>query len=220
LPIWLLGPAAAQGPARPPAPQRPTAAAPARPAAVPVRGEGAIADIKVEGNQRIETGTILSYMLVRVGDPFDPDRLDRSLKTLYATGLFQDVRLSRDGDTLVVHLVENPLVNRVVFEGNHELTDENLRSIVQLKSRAVFTPSVAATPTWVVADVSWAAATFTNGTGVIGTLAQTYVDVATCAANVATCGTVNMIFTLAANPAVTRSGAHTMVMTWKFESIG
>jgi hypothetical protein len=84
----------------------------------------------------------------------------------------------------------------------------------------VFTPSVAATPTWVVADVSWAAATFTNGTGVIGTLAQTYVGVATCAANVASCGTTNMVFTLAANPAVTRSGDHTLVMTWKFESIG
>jgi hypothetical protein len=84
----------------------------------------------------------------------------------------------------------------------------------------VFTPSVAATPTWVVADVSWAAATFTNGTGVIGTLAQTYVGVATCAADVTSCGTTNMVFTLAANPAVTRSGAHTLVITWKFESIG
>jgi hypothetical protein len=84
----------------------------------------------------------------------------------------------------------------------------------------VFTPSVAATPSWVVADVSWAAATFSNGTGVIGTLAQTYVAVATCAADVASCGTTNLVFTLAANPAVTRSGAHTLVITWKFESIG
>jgi hypothetical protein len=84
----------------------------------------------------------------------------------------------------------------------------------------VFSPSVAATPTWVVADVSWAAAAFANGTGVIGTLAQTYVGVATCAADVASCGTTTMIFTLAANPAVTRSGAHTLIITWKFESIG
>jgi hypothetical protein len=84
----------------------------------------------------------------------------------------------------------------------------------------VFTPSVAATPTWVVADVSWGAATFANGTGVIGTMAQTYVAVATCAADVTSCGTTNLIFNLAANPAVTRSGAHTLVVTWKFESIG
>ena len=112
-------------------------------AAGPVRTGGTIAAIKVEGNQRIETGTILSYMLVQPGDPFDPDRLDRSLKTLYATGLFQDVRLNREGDTLVVHLVENPLVNRVAFEGNHKLTDDQLRPEMQLKPRAVFTPALA-----------------------------------------------------------------------------
>ena len=82
-------------------------------------------------------------MLVQPGDPFDPDRLDRSLKTLYATGLFQDVRLNRDGDTLVVRLVENPLVNRVAFEGNHKLTDDQLRPEMQLKPRAVFTPALA-----------------------------------------------------------------------------
>ena len=82
-------------------------------------------------------------MLVQPGDPFDPDRLDRSLKTLYATGLFQDVRLIRDGDTLVVRVVENPLVNRVAFEGNHKLTDDQLRPEMQLKPRAVFTPALA-----------------------------------------------------------------------------
>ena len=86
---------------------------------------GTIAAIKVVGNQRIETGTILSYMLVQPGDPFDPDRLDRSLKTLYATGLFSDVRLRRDGDTLVVTVVENPIVNRIAFEGNHKLNDDD-----------------------------------------------------------------------------------------------
>ena len=90
---------------------------PRAPSAGPVHGGGTIQAIKVDGNERIETGTVLSYMLVQPGDPFDADRLDRSLKTLYATGLFQDVRLSRDGDTLVVHLIENPLVNRVVFRG-------------------------------------------------------------------------------------------------------
>ena len=145
LPIWLIGSAgcpaarAAHRAARPAAAGRPP-----RPAApAPVRGEGTIEAIKVEGNQRIETGTILSYMLVQPGDPFDPDRLDRSLKTLYATGLFQDVRLNRDGDTLVVRLVENPLVNRVAFEGNHKLTDDQLRPEMQLKPRAVFTPALA-----------------------------------------------------------------------------
>jgi outer membrane protein insertion porin family len=82
-------------------------------------------------------------MLVAPGDPFDPDRLDRSLKTLYATGLFQDVRIDRQGNTLVVHVVENPLVNRVAFEGNHKLDDDQLRPDLQLKPRAVYTPALA-----------------------------------------------------------------------------
>jgi outer membrane protein insertion porin family len=82
-------------------------------------------------------------MLVQPGDPFDPERLDRSLKTLYATGLFSDVSLRRDGDTLVVHVVENPIVNRIAFEGNHKLNDDTLRPELQLRPRAVFTPAIA-----------------------------------------------------------------------------
>jgi outer membrane protein insertion porin family len=104
---------------------------------------GTIASIKVEGNQRLEAGTIRSYMLVQPGDTFDPDKLDRSLKTLYATGLFSDVNLRRDGDVLVVRVTENPIVNRIAFEGNHKLTDDNLRPELQLRPRAVFTPAIA-----------------------------------------------------------------------------
>jgi hypothetical protein len=86
---------------------------------------------------------------------------------------------------------------------------------------ATFTPSVAATPTWAVADVSWGIATFSNGgTGTLGTLALTPVMVVTCAANVASCSTTNLVFTLAPNLTVTRSGSHTLNMIWKFESIG
>ena len=151
LPVWLAGSAAAQGLAAPSASQRPAgpprqAAPPTRTAAAPaspVRVGGTIQTINIEGNQRIEAGTIRSYMLVQPGDAFDPDRLDRSLKTLYATGLFQDVRLSRDGDTLVVRVVENPLVNRIAFEGNHKLADDKLRPEMQLRPRAVFTPALA-----------------------------------------------------------------------------
>ncbi len=126
--------------------QRPVPAARARGPAMPAAAlpaSGTIQAIKVEGNQRIEEGTIRSYMLVQPGDPFDPERIDRSLKTLYATGLFQDVTLTRQGDTLIVKVVENPIVNRIAFEGNHKLTDENLRAELQLRSRAVFTPALA-----------------------------------------------------------------------------
>ena len=117
-----------------PTPVEPTANVPAG---------GTIKDIKIIGNQRVEAGTIRSYMTVVPGDPFDPDRIDRSLKTLFATGLFSDVSLTREGDTLVVKVVENPTINRVAFEGNHKLTDDNLKAIVQLRSRGVFTPEIA-----------------------------------------------------------------------------
>jgi outer membrane protein insertion porin family len=109
----------------------------------PIAAPGTIQSIKLDGNQRIESGTILSYMLLRPGDPFDPGRIDRSLKTLYATGLFQDVSLTRQGDVLVVKVVENPLVNRVAYEGNKLETDAQLNEVVQLRPRAVFTPAVA-----------------------------------------------------------------------------
>ncbi|MBC7801646.1 MAG: outer membrane protein assembly factor BamA [Gemmatimonadaceae bacterium] len=105
--------------------------------------EGAIATIRIEGNQRIEEGTIRSYMLVQPGDSFDPDRIDRSLKTLFATGLFQDVTLRRDGSALVVRVQENPIVNRIAFEGNRKQNDEALRAELQLRARAVFTPQMA-----------------------------------------------------------------------------
>ena len=116
----------------------------ARPVAARPGAAGSIAAIKVVGNQRIEEGTIKSYMLVQPGDSFDADRIDRSLKTLYATGLFQDVTLTRDGNTLVVKVAENPIVNRIAFEGNHKLNDDALRAELQLRPRAVFTPQLAA----------------------------------------------------------------------------
>jgi len=151
MPVLAIGTAVAQNPTptRPPAARAPAERAPAaRPPATrqaPASAAGTIASIKVEGNQRIEDGTIRSYLLVQPGDRFDPDRMDRSLKTLYATGLFQDVRLGRTGDTLVVRVVENPIVNRVAFENNHKLSDDQLRPEVQLRSRAVFTPALAET---------------------------------------------------------------------------
>lgn len=139
LPLLVIGTASAQTPA--PRGHTPHRSAATRPAAE--SAGGVIEAIKVEGNQRIEDGTIRSYLLVQPGDHFDPDRLDRSLKTLYATGLFQDVRLGRSGNTLIVHVVENPIVNRVAFEGNHKLSDSQLRPELQLRSRAVFTPAEA-----------------------------------------------------------------------------
>ena len=104
---------------------------------------GTVSAIRVTGNQRIEEGTIRSYMLIGPGDAFNADRIDRSLKTLFATGLFQDVVINREGSALVVKVTENPIVNRIAFEGNRKLTDDQLKGELQLRARAVFTPQLA-----------------------------------------------------------------------------
>ena len=124
--------------AQQPSPQPSPAGAPAF---VPAAG-GIIQAIDVRGNQRIEAGTIRSYVLVRPGDPFDPDRLDRSLKTLYSTGLFSNVQFSRQGNVLIVTVTENPLMNKVVLEGNKRLTDDQITPDLKSRPRAVFTPEV------------------------------------------------------------------------------
>ena len=105
------------------------------------------------GNQRIEEGTIRSYMLVQAGDPYDAERLDRSLKALFATGLFADVNMRRDGTSVVVTVAENPIVNRIALEGNKKVTDDQLRPELQLRPRAVFTPALAASDRQRILDI-------------------------------------------------------------------
>jgi outer membrane protein insertion porin family len=100
---------------------------------------GVIRTIRVEGNKRVEPETVRSYLTFSSGDAYDPARIDESLKALFATGLFQDVRIRHDGATVVIVVVENPIVNRVAFEGNREIEDATLTSEVQLKPRAVYT---------------------------------------------------------------------------------
>ncbi|NMJ39886.1 outer membrane protein assembly factor BamA [Roseomonas sp. JC162] len=104
---------------------------------------GRIAAIEIQGNQRIEADTIRSYMLVQPGEPADADRLDRSLRALFATGLFRDVEIRPEGTRVIVRVVENPIVNRVGFEGNRRITSDTLRGEVQLRPRSVFTPAAA-----------------------------------------------------------------------------
>jgi outer membrane protein insertion porin family len=98
-----------------------------------------IQQVVIEGNQRIEADTIRSYMEINPGDPFDAAKVDRALKNLFATGLFADVHLRRDGNNLVVAVVENPIINKLAFEGNDKIKDEQLTQEVQLKPRQVYT---------------------------------------------------------------------------------
>jgi outer membrane protein insertion porin family len=100
---------------------------------------GTIERIVVEGTQRIEPSTVRTYMVVREGDAYDPSRVDKSLKNLFETGLFADVSIRREGNVLFVSVVENPIINRIAFEGNKRIKDEQLQSEVQLRPRVVFT---------------------------------------------------------------------------------
>lgn len=100
---------------------------------------GTIRSIIIEGNQRIETGTILSYLVIQPGSSFNPELFDLSLKALFATELFADVEIGRRGEDLVIRVVENPIINRVIFEGNGAIDDDQIRDEIQAEPRGVFT---------------------------------------------------------------------------------
>ena len=105
-------------------------------------GQGTLVrQILVEGNQRIEVDTVLSYMQIREGDRFDDRQMDKSLKSLFATGLFADVRIKRQGENLVVSLIENPVINRIAFEGNKKIDDDTLYTELTLRPRVIYTRS-------------------------------------------------------------------------------
>jgi outer membrane protein insertion porin family len=101
--------------------------------------DGLVDEIRVEGNQRVETATIRSYMAVGPGEPATAGAIDRSLKQLFATGLFADVTIRQEGEDLVVRVIENPIINRLAFEGNKRVEDDELEAEVQLRPRVVYT---------------------------------------------------------------------------------
>jgi outer membrane protein insertion porin family len=113
----------------------------AQPAAPAAEAQHTIQHIVVRGTQRVEPGTVLTYIGLREGDNYTPADADTALKALTATGLFSDVRTSFDADTgtLTIRVTENPIVNQVVFEGNVKVSDKDLTKEVQIKPRAVFT---------------------------------------------------------------------------------
>ncbi len=100
---------------------------------------GIIREIRVEGSQRIEGATVRSYLTVQPGDNFDPEKIDQSLKSLFATGLFADVSIRREGGVMLVQVVENPIINRIAFEGNKRIKTEDINPEVQLRPRTVYT---------------------------------------------------------------------------------
>lgn len=100
-----------------------------------------ITAVIVEGNQRIETATVLAYVAIQPGENFDAERIDIALKTLFATGFFANVEFEQRGGALVVKVAENPTINQVLFEGNSAVTKDKLEKEVQIKPRSWFTQS-------------------------------------------------------------------------------
>ncbi len=113
------------------------------PSAAPQVAQRLIQHITVSGTQRVENATVLTYIGLREGDPYIPSQIDDALKALYATGLFSDVKINFEPSTatLTIRVVENPIINQVVFEGNSKITDKDLTKEVERSSPAPSSPA-------------------------------------------------------------------------------
>jgi outer membrane protein insertion porin family len=119
------------------------ATAPAAPApvAAPVR-TGVIRSLAVRGNQRLEPETVRAYANLTPGQSYTAETLDNALKELYATELFKDVQiLGAETGNIVVQVQENPVINRIVLDGNKRLKEDKILPEIKLAPRQIFTPS-------------------------------------------------------------------------------
>ncbi|MEI6146116.1 MAG: outer membrane protein assembly factor BamA [Methylococcales bacterium] len=94
--------------------------------AVKADEEFIVKDIKVKGLQRISLGTVYNYLPVNVGAKFSLDNVAPSVKALFKTGFFKDVSIEREGATLIINVVERPSIAKIVFDGNKDLSKDEL----------------------------------------------------------------------------------------------
>ena len=101
-----------------------------------------VSTIEVQGLQRVEVETVLSYLNIEQGSNVSQEYLDESLKRLFETGLFADVNFNRnDAGVLQIKVVENPIINKRFFDGNEKMDDSILETEVQLKSGSIYSIS-------------------------------------------------------------------------------
>jgi outer membrane protein insertion porin family len=98
-------------------------------------GAQAVNSIVVEGNRRVEASTVRSYFKPGPSGRLEAQNIDDAYKALYATGLFQDVHISQSGGRILVTLVENPVINKIAFEGNRKVKEDQLKLEIQSKER-------------------------------------------------------------------------------------
>jgi outer membrane protein insertion porin family len=120
---------------------RPTLMTPAAPAPAPETDGGTIKSIAVSGSQRIEGETVRSYVKLRAGAPYTRETLDEALEDLFATELFADVQIRDEQGALTIIVKENPVINRIVFEGNKRVKEDKLGKELKLAPRTIFTRS-------------------------------------------------------------------------------
>jgi outer membrane protein insertion porin family len=90
-----------------------------------------VRDIRVEGVQRTEAGTIFSYLPIKVGERVDDEKLSQAVKALFATGFFRDVRLERQGDVLIVVVQERPTISSITLAGNKEFDSDTVKKALK-----------------------------------------------------------------------------------------
>lgn len=100
-----------------------------------------ITGISITGNERVESETVRTYLPFKEGDDFDVSQTSYLVRSLYATGLFANVEIGQTDGIVTVKVTENPLVNKVVFEGNDEIDSKRLEEIVSLKPRNIYSPA-------------------------------------------------------------------------------
>jgi outer membrane protein insertion porin family len=100
-----------------------------------------IRTITVEGAQRLEQDTVLSYTKLRVGNVYTRETLDEALRELYASELFSDVKIRDNVGALTIEVVENPVINRIVLEGNKRLKDDKILPEIKMAPRQIYTRS-------------------------------------------------------------------------------
>ncbi|MDD9723978.1 outer membrane protein assembly factor BamA [Roseovarius sp. SK2] len=98
-------------------------------------------NVSIEGNQRIEGGTILSQAGIARGETISAGQLNDAAQRIRASGLFEDVQVIPQGNTLVIRVIEYPTINRIAFEGNRRIKDPDLQSFIESEPRQVFSPT-------------------------------------------------------------------------------
>ena len=110
-------------------------------------------NVSVEGNQRIETATILTYLDFSQGEAVTPGQLNDAAQRIRATGLFESVNVVPRGGTLVIEVQEFPTVNQITFEGNNRVRDNELAAVVRTQPRRVYSPIQAEQDTAAITQV-------------------------------------------------------------------